>query len=218
MVRLTILPSRLAAGVVVLLFAAATAAAPPPPQLVNAQDAGSISIGSRTPIEPQLGGGGAREACDALRAEFPGQTFSPNATEGYAFETRTQYWSALNYKNPACVFVPRTARQVSSAVTTFTRTGTRFAVRGGGHMPIVGSNSIDSDGVLLSLSGLNTLKLSEDGRIVSVGPGNRWRDVYGFLEPHALTAVGGRGPYKSVQRNPQNPPSPWITHPAGPTS
>ena len=59
-------------------------------------------------------------------------------------------------------------------------------------MPVVGSNSIDSDGVLLSMSDLNTLQLSEDASIVSVGPGNRWRDVYDFLEPHSLTAVGGR--------------------------
>jgi FAD/FMN-containing dehydrogenase len=59
-------------------------------------------------------------------------------------------------------------------------------------MPVVGSNSIDSEGILLSLSGLDMLKLSEDTTIVSVGPGNRWRDVYDFLEPHSLTAVGGR--------------------------
>lgn len=151
------------------------------PQLIYGQDV----------IEPSLDG--VKAACTALNDEFPDQTFySAVDEEEYTFEAQTQYWSALNYKSPACVFVPETAQQVSFAVKTFTETKSRFAVRGGGHMPIIGSNSIDSNGILLSLSGLDTLELSEDTKIVSVGPGNRWRDVYGFLEPHSLAAVGGR--------------------------
>ena len=65
-------------------------------------------------------------------------------------------------------------------------------MRGGGHMPIPGYNGIDSPGVLLSSSGLTTLSLSANKSIVSVGPGNRWRDVYAYLMPFGLAAVGGR--------------------------
>lgn len=90
------------------------------------------------------------------------------------------------------MFVPQDAQQVSYAVTTLTLTLTEFAVRGGGHMPIPGYNGIDGSGVLLSSSNLTTLSLSTDKSIVSVGAGNRWRDVYAYLKPSRLAAVGGR--------------------------
>lgn len=102
------------------------------------------------------------------------------------------YWSATTFNGPACVFVPRNAQQVSLAVTTMTLTLSKFAVRGGGHMPIPGYNGIDSNGILLSASNLTGLVLSTDKSTVSVGPGNRWGDVYTYLAPSNLAAVGGR--------------------------
>jgi FAD/FMN-containing dehydrogenase len=59
-------------------------------------------------------------------------------------------------------------------------------------MPIPGYNGIDGSGVLLSSSNLTALSLSSDKSIVSVEPGNRWRDVYAYLKPFGLSAVGGR--------------------------
>lgn len=59
-------------------------------------------------------------------------------------------------------------------------------------MPISGYNGIDSTGILLSSSNLTTLALSSDKSTVSVGPGNRWGDVYSHLAPSNLAAVGGR--------------------------
>ncbi|GAB1316328.1 hypothetical protein MFIFM68171_06538 [Madurella fahalii] len=135
--------------------------------------------------------GSAPTACSLLYNKYPDRTLFGGST-GYTFETRTQYWSARAYQDPACVFVPQNAEQVSHAVKTLTRTRTRFAVRGGGHMPVVGANSIGNDGVLLSMSGLDSLGLSKTRTVVSVGAGNRWRDVYSFLKPHSLAAVGGR--------------------------
>jgi FAD/FMN-containing dehydrogenase len=67
-----------------------------------------------------------------------------------------------------------------------------FAVRGGGHMPLIGSNSIDAPGILLSMTKLKTIVLSEDKTVASIGPGNRWLNVYEYLEPHGLVVVGGR--------------------------
>lgn len=66
-----------------------------------------------------------------------------------------------------------------------------FAVRGGGHMPIAGYANTN-DGVLIALTKLNARQLSQDKSRVSVGPGNRWEDVYKFLEPEGLVVVGGR--------------------------
>jgi FAD/FMN-containing dehydrogenase len=59
-------------------------------------------------------------------------------------------------------------------------------------MPIPGYNGIDNSGVMMSSSNLTALSLSSDKSIVSIGPGNRWRDVYAYLKPSGLAAVGGR--------------------------
>ncbi|KAF1840642.1 FAD-binding domain-containing protein [Cucurbitaria berberidis CBS 394.84] len=135
--------------------------------------------------------GGEAIACSKLKFRYPQYTFFPG-TSGYAYETRTSYWSATTFSSPACVFVPQDVQQVSYAVTTITLTLSKFAVRGGGHMPIPGYNGIDGSGILLSSSNLTALSLSPDKSTVSVGPGNRWRDVYGYLKPSDLAAVGGR--------------------------
>lgn len=59
-------------------------------------------------------------------------------------------------------------------------------------MAILGYANIDSTGVLLSSTNLDQLELSEDKSSVAVGPGNRWGDVFNYLEPHGLAVVGGR--------------------------
>ncbi|KAH7082487.1 FAD binding domain-containing protein [Paraphoma chrysanthemicola] len=135
--------------------------------------------------------GGEDVACATLRLRYPSFTFLPGSA-GYTYETTTPYWSATVYSTPKCVFVPQNAQHVSFAITTFTLTLSKFAVRGGGHMPIPGYNGINDSGVLLSSSNLTTLSLAKDKSTVSVGPGNRWRDVYAYLKPSGLAAVGGR--------------------------
>jgi FAD/FMN-containing dehydrogenase len=77
-------------------------------------------------------------------------------------------------------------------VQTFTQLGIKFAVRGGGHMPISGSNNIDAPGILLSMTNLNSLALKDNNNIVSVGAGLRWARVYDYLSEAALVVVGGR--------------------------
>lgn len=59
-------------------------------------------------------------------------------------------------------------------------------------MPIPGYNGIDNSGILLSSSNLTAISLFSDKSTVSVGPGNRWRDVYSYLKQSDLAAVGGR--------------------------
>uniref|UniRef100_L2GDK5 FAD binding domain protein n=1 Tax=Colletotrichum fructicola (strain Nara gc5) TaxID=1213859 RepID=L2GDK5_COLFN len=129
--------------------------------------------------------GSEKIACSVLSKKYPAQTFF-NGSDGYTYETQTQYWSATAYNSPACVFVPQNAQQVSFAVTTLTLSLTKFAVRSGGHMPVVGYNGIGSSGVLLSTSNLTTLAVSDDKATVSVGAGHRWRDVYSYLQPYGL--------------------------------
>ena len=74
----------------------------------------------------------------------------------------------------------------------------KFAVRSGGHNPNPGWGSIGSNGLLVDLYQLNTLVLSQDRSILAVGPGNRWMDVYQYLNSTGLSAVGARVPEVGV--------------------
>ncbi|KAM0276719.1 hypothetical protein ACHAQH_006487 [Verticillium albo-atrum] len=69
--------------------------------------------------------------------------------------------------------------------------GAQFAIRGGGHMNVPGSNSIN-DGVLLALNDLKTIKVNDEDHTIEVSPGNKWVDVYQALVPSKRYAIGGR--------------------------
>lgn len=66
-----------------------------------------------------------------------------------------------------------------------------FAAKSGGHAAFAGASSVEG-GVILDLVNMNVRELSADKKTVSVGPGNRWLDVYDFLTPYGLAVVGGR--------------------------
>lgn len=59
-------------------------------------------------------------------------------------------------------------------------------------MPIPTAANINSTGVQISSTNLNTLKLSEDKHTMSIGPGPRWGDVFEYMDGSNLTVVGGR--------------------------
>jgi len=101
------------------------------------------------------------------------------------------YWSAQqDAVTPACTFKPTAALEVSTLVLLSRLTQCPFAVKGGGHAAFAGSSSI-ADGIIVSLEHLNKIKVLP-GNIASVGAGNRWYDVYKYLEQYELAVVGGR--------------------------
>ncbi|KAL8692584.1 MAG: hypothetical protein Q9224_003926, partial [Gallowayella concinna] len=93
-----------------------------------------------------------------------------------------------------CILAPRNTKEVSLILKIVTFTHAKFAVRGGGHNPNPGWASIGSTGLLIDLYLLNTLELSRDKRTISVGSGNRWSDVYRYLNGTGVSAAGGRVP------------------------
>ncbi|KAG8728362.1 hypothetical protein FRC11_011226, partial [Ceratobasidium sp. 423] len=93
--------------------------------------------------------------------------------------------------SPACVFVPESPSDVSTAVKVLVENNCEFGVRGGGHTANPGWAGTDS-GVLISLSKLNTTEVSEDKESVVIGTGNRWGDVYAKTGQYGVTVTGGR--------------------------
>ncbi|KAH8805327.1 putative FAD-binding oxidoreductase [Xylogone sp. PMI_703] len=132
---------------------------------------------------------GARCACAELASKYGGLLLSANST-AYMAEA-TDYWDLRADLLPRCIFTPTAADQVASAVSIFTSCGAQFAVRGGGHMNVPGSNNIDG-GVLLALNNLTDITLASNKETVDVGPGARWIDVYSALASEGLYCIGGR--------------------------
>jgi FAD binding domain len=59
------------------------------------------------------------------------------------------------------------------------------------HTPFAGAANIDG-GITLDLSNLNAVNVSADQSQVSLGPGNRWVDVYSKLDQLGVATTGGR--------------------------
>ena len=95
---------------------------------------------------------------------------------------------------PACIVTPANEQQLAEALNTLITTKTKFAIRSGGHSSSPGFGSIGADGVLVSLQNFNTLTMSPDNQTVTVGSGNRWRDVYSYVANYNVTVIGGREP------------------------
>ncbi|EPS32646.1 hypothetical protein PDE_07606 [Penicillium oxalicum 114-2] len=108
----------------------------------------------------------------------------------YNWETK-EFWSNTELMAPGCVFRPKNSRQLGQAVKALVQADAKFAVRGGGHMGIRGSNNID-DGVLIVMSNLTTMALNRDHSVLSLGPAYRWGEVYSYLAHYDLTVPGGR--------------------------
>ncbi|KAJ5177524.1 uncharacterized protein N7500_000223 [Penicillium coprophilum] len=131
----------------------------------------------------------ASAGCKALQTPLGDSLFFAGSSV-YKYEA-ANFWSNTELMSPGCVFRPQSSAQLADGIVTLANADAQFAVRGGGHMGIQGANNIN-DGVLIVMSNLTTLELSDDHSIVSIGPSYRWRDVYGYLQKFGLTAAGGR--------------------------
>lgn len=127
--------------------------------------------------------------CDTLSENVPNTIFY-RGDDVYEYEA-AQFWSLNEIMDPECVFRPTSADEVAQAVQIMQDTETQFAVRGGGHMAIKGSNNID-DGPLFVMSNLTALEVNEDENYVWVGPGHDWGQVFSYLSKFNLAAAGGR--------------------------
>ena len=106
------------------------------------------------------------------------------------------YWSVQEKEvSPYCIVSPANSRDVSTAVKILSTgrpsTVCKFAIRSGGHTAHAGSANIN-DGVTIDLSALDEITLSADQSTVAIGPGQRWRNVYGALQARNLSVSGGR--------------------------
>ncbi|KAK1716189.1 hypothetical protein CaCOL14_006874 [Colletotrichum acutatum] len=111
----------------------------------------------------------------------------------YSKTLNTYYAGESRNMRPQCIVKPETTGQASIAIQVLNsdKVGKCWsvAIRAGGHSNFPASNT--NSGVTIDLVNLNNLSIEINGT-VSVGSGNRWGDVYRFLEPQGLMTSGGR--------------------------
>jgi FAD/FMN-containing dehydrogenase len=129
--------------------------------------------------------------CAALGFSFGNGTLLVEGSAAYDDFTN-DYWAAQQaVVNPFCIIKPSNALQVSTVVLLSRLTQCPFAVKGGGHAAFAGGSSIEG-GITIALEKMTKKTLSSDMKIASVGPGNRWADVYPWIEQYGLEVIGGR--------------------------
>lgn len=104
------------------------------------------------------------------------------------------YWAENVQLEPTCILQPRTAQEVSFAVSTLVAAdggACKFAIRGGGHTTWAGANNI-VDGVTIDLSLMNNTTYNKSAGTASILPGSRWGGVYETLAKDNVTVPGGR--------------------------
>jgi hypothetical protein len=80
---------------------------------------------------------------------------------------------------------------VSITLTVSRVTKCPFAVRSGGHSLTPGASSLQ-DGITIDMRALNSIDVSSDRKLTSVGPGATWGDVTTKLDSMGLIVLGGR--------------------------
>ena len=133
---------------------------------------------------------------DALIKALPGKVFLPSDPTYEA--SKTSYFSLQEDNlSPTCIVTPLDTLDVAKAIKALASVyessshWTQFAVRGGGHTPWAGSASIEGSAVI-DMTSINTVTVSSDQSVTSVGAGAKWSDVYAYLDPKGLTVSGGR--------------------------
>ncbi|KAK8016706.1 hypothetical protein PG993_014895 [Apiospora rasikravindrae] len=143
----------------------------------------------------------AANLCDLVASQLPGLVSYPGQTV-YNASQDGYYTSNERDLSPSCVFRPTETAQVSQFVKLVAQNGQKdksgmykplFAVRGGGHTLWSGAANMDG-GVTVDMRAMNSLVVSPDQKMVSLGAGGKWSDMYPQLVPYNLTIAGGRVP------------------------
>ncbi|THC87606.1 hypothetical protein EYZ11_012949 [Aspergillus tanneri] len=116
--------------------------------------------------------------CDILNYQIPG---------------RVSYSDDLAYTAPSTTAEVSEFVQLVSVNATTKWSLPQFAVRGGGHTLFTGAANINGS-VTVDMRSMNSLALSDDHKIASVGGGSIFSDFYPRLVPHNLSVMGGRVP------------------------
>jgi FAD/FMN-containing dehydrogenase len=108
---------------------------------------------------------------DSFKKELKGDLLT-SGDPGYD-EART-IWNAMIDRRPAIIVQPAGAEDVIAAVNFARENELLLSIRGGGHN--IAGNAVCEGGMMIDLSGMNSVKVDEAARKANVGPGARLAD------------------------------------------
>ncbi|KAH9972621.1 hypothetical protein BGW80DRAFT_1252666 [Lactifluus volemus] len=106
------------------------------------------------------------------------------------FSGDMSHWAYSSSQVSACSVRPETPEEVGIILRELALTRTPFAVKSGGHSLNPGFSS--TPGVHISLRRMDDIVVYEDSKIVEIGAGLTWIDVYAYLVPKGINVVGAR--------------------------
>ncbi|KAJ5914076.1 6-hydroxy-D-nicotine oxidase [Penicillium tannophilum] len=127
---------------------------------------------------------------DQLKAVFSSKVVTPDVESEYQAAVAIP-WSQTCWTPAAGYVYLSSVQELTEALETVKKTGTKFTIRTTGHNPNIGFSSADETAVVLDIRQFQAKELGPDG-VARVGSGNTWGEVYAWLEEQKLSAIGGR--------------------------
>ncbi|KAH6665549.1 hypothetical protein B0J14DRAFT_680709 [Halenospora varia] len=133
--------------------------------------------------------------CSALSDLIPAKVFYPSSTTYIA--SISSYFTQQSRLAPACIVTPSSTLEVALIAKTlksihdFDPDRSLFSIRSGGHFLVAGGAN-NNGGVTIDLRSIKSIDISKDTKIVSVGSGSLWKNIYAKLDPMNMTVSGGR--------------------------
>lgn len=131
--------------------------------------------------------------CEKLGADkviFPGNGQNTYQNSGERDPYSYMFAQAADI-TPACNVHPADTEDVVSTINVLREAGATFAVKSAGHGTYSTASNVEN-GIVINLSRLKDINVSEDRKSVTVGSGCRFGEVYSKLEDLNLGCVGGR--------------------------
>ncbi|EJD01924.1 FAD-binding domain-containing protein [Fomitiporia mediterranea MF3/22] len=107
-----------------------------------------------------------------------------------SYTSGISHWASSSSQFSACSVEPGSAEDVGKILQIVAKNRTPFAVKGGGHTANPGFSS--TEGVHITMKRFNSVVYNADSGTADVGAGLLWDDVYGALEQHGVSVLGGR--------------------------
>jgi FAD/FMN-containing dehydrogenase len=145
----------------------------------------------------------------ALTDRLPDRVFGPGTD---AYDQATTPRNATARQQPAAVVAARSADDVAAAVRAAGATGLRVLLQATGHGA---AGEVGDDTVLLDTSGLDSVEVDPDHRVVRAGAGATFGAINAAAFEHGLLALAGTAPDVAVVGYTVLGGVGWLTRPYG---
>ncbi|TVY21905.1 Bifunctional solanapyrone synthase [Lachnellula arida] len=133
--------------------------------------------------------------CSTLSNLLPRKVSYP-ASSSYT-SSILSYFFLQEHLAPACILTPSSTSDVAIAIAALSSIHSIYpaaidlSIRSGGHSPVKGAAN-NNGGITIDLRALDSIDVSQDQTVVSVGAGTLWNATYAKLDPLNISVSGGR--------------------------